>query len=105
MLSYCGYRVGANGGSEQRRRRILDDIYLRPLPFMDNVAYLREWGEPQSSQRLQKMAETIAAFTRNARRQNTRNFGTAISHWESDLAYLKQTYYDSRFYFQWPRTA
>ena len=105
LLRRCGYRVGANGLPEHQRRWILDDIYLRPLPSMENRAYLCEWGEPQTAQRLRKLANTIAAFTRNAKHRNTRNFETAIAHWESDLAYLKRAYYDNRFDFQWPHTA
>lgn len=105
LLSHCGYRVGVNGLPEQQRRRILDDIYLRPLPPMQDQGYLSQWGEPQTAQRLQKLAETIAALTRNARRRNANNLGMAIAHWESDLAYLKRTYYNNLFHFQWPRTA
>jgi hypothetical protein len=71
---------------------------------MDNREYLNEWGEPKTARRLQKLAESIAAFTRNAKRRNEKNFSKAIQDWEADLAYLKKTYYDNRFSFRWPRT-
>lgn len=105
LLSHCGYRVGAKGLPEPQRRRILDDIYRQPLPPMDDTAYEYEWGDPQTAQRLQKLAETIAALTRNARRRNNPNLRIAINDWEADLAYLKQNYYDGRFSFHWPRTS
>lgn len=90
--------------SEKQRRQILDNIFLGSLPVIENTIYLEEWGEPSTERRLQKLAESIAAFTRNAKRRNTTKFRKAIQDWETDLAYLKQTYHDECFKFQWPRT-
>lgn len=107
LLSYCGYKVGANGLPESQRRQILDKIFLQPLPYMKDSLYLSEWGEPNTYKRLKKLAESIAAFTRNAKRRKKRDLSKAIQEWESDLAYLKQNFYDndSRFYFKWPSTS
>lgn len=104
LLRHYGYRVGMNGLSESERWEILDTVFLRPLLQMDNTVYLSEWGEPNSAKRLQKLADSIAAFTRNARRRNKGSFSKAIQDWETDLAYLKRTYYNNRFSFQYPRT-
>lgn len=104
LLRNCGYKVGLNGLPEKKRRQILDDIFLRALPVIPNVCYLNEWGDPSTAKRLRKLAESIAAFTRNAKRQNKSSFSKAIQDWEADLAYLKQTYYDGHFSFQWPAT-
>jgi len=104
LLRQCGYKVGVSGLPEHQRRQILDSIFLRPLPFIDDAIYLNEWGEPNTDKRLKKIAESIAAFTRNAKRRNTSSLNKAIQDWESDLAYLKRSYYDGRFYFHWPRT-
>ncbi|MBM0741297.1 hypothetical protein JOY44_06635 [Phormidium sp. CLA17] len=104
LLSHCGYEVGANGLPESQRRQILDSVFLERLPFVNDTAYLGEWGEPGTSQRLQKSANCIAAFARNARRRNSGNLSNAIQEWEADLAYLKQTYYNGRFHFPWPQT-
>jgi len=90
LLKYCGYKVGASGLPENRRRQILDNIFLHSLPSMGNSSYLQEWGEPSSERRLKKLAESIAAFTRNARRRNSNGLSKAIQDWESDLTYLKQ---------------
>jgi len=92
-----------NGLSESDRRKILDTVFLRPLVHMDDV-YLREWGEPNTAKRLQKLAKSIAAFTRIAKRHNNSRFSKAIQDWETDLAYLRRTYYDNRFSFQYPHT-
>ncbi len=104
LLRNYGYKVGMKGLSESERWEILDTVFLRPLLQMDNAAYLSEWGEPNSAKRLQKLAESIAAFTRNAKRRNRGSFSKAIQDWETDLAYLKRTYYNNRFSFQYPRT-
>jgi hypothetical protein len=105
LLRRYGYKVGLNGLPENKRRQILDDIFLHSLPSMDNVSYLNEWGQPGTNKRLKKLAESLAAFTRNAKRRNTGDFDKAIQDWEADLAYLKRTYYDDRFNFHWPRTS
>jgi len=106
LLKKCGYKVGMNGLSENQRRKILDGVFIHTLPQINNTAYLMEWGEPNTAKRLQKLAESLAAFTRNAKRRNRGAFRKAIYDWEADLAYLKRAYYDNRrFYFQWPKTS
>ncbi|MFH7028095.1 MAG: hypothetical protein ACHBN1_22505 [Heteroscytonema crispum UTEX LB 1556] len=93
-----------NGLLESERREILDTIFLRPLLHIDNANYISEWGQPKTDERLRKLAESIAAFIRNAKRRNMNSFSKAIQDWESDLAYLKRTYYNNRFSFSCPRT-
>jgi predicted DNA-binding transcriptional regulator YafY len=104
LLRYYGYKVGINGLPESKRWEILDAVFLYPLLQMDNDAYLSEWGEPMSAKRLQKLVESIAAFTRNTKRRKKGSFTKAIQDWETDLAYLKRTYYNNRCSFQYPRT-
>lgn len=104
LLSMTGYRVGAaNGVREDRRRRILNWVFLEDdLNIVDDLAYKAEWGAPRSSQRLQKLANTLAAFIRNALRNNPGIMVIAIEEWESDLLYLKHTFYDRWNDFPWP---
>jgi len=104
LLRQYGYRVGANGLPEHQRRQILDRVFLEPFPFVNDTALLRKWGEPNTSQRLKKIANCIAAFTRNAKRNKTSDYSEAIQDWEADLTYLKRTYYDGRFDFRWSQT-
>jgi hypothetical protein len=103
-LSYCGYKVGLNGLPKNQRRQILDKIFMYPLPSLNNLAYMNDWGEPATEKRLKKLLESIATFIRNAKRRSTSNYRKAIQDWEADLDYLKITYYDKHFNFQLPRT-
>lgn len=43
--------------------------------------------------RLQKMANCIATFARNAKRRRYASMELAIAEWEEDLAYLKDKCY------------
>ena len=105
MLGYLEYRVGrTNGLPEGARRAILDRVVTGTLPIYWSLEYYEQWSEPGSAARLQKLAETIAAFARNAKRRRRSALADAIVEWESDLAYLKKKYYLSRFGFGWPST-
>jgi len=105
MLKCMGYKVGANEGLPRSlRQRILDEIFGGPIPPMFPLDYLSQWGAPGSAQRLRKMAETIAALTRNAKRRRDAKMATAIDHWEQDLEHLYYEYYVEKFHFGWPST-
>lgn len=104
ILSVMGYRVGQAGVSVYKRRDLLDHIYESRLPKVHTTEYMAGWGSPKSATRLRKLAESIASFTRSAKRNNAARYATAISDWESDLKYLKKTYYH-RYKFPWPRTS
>ena len=59
-------------------------------------------GNPQSDTRLKKLANSLATFTRNARRRRNSDMNQAIIEWEEDISYLKNKYYTNRFGFDWP---
>jgi hypothetical protein len=103
-LKFLGYTVGQKGLTGLERREILTNAYSSTVPDVFSDEQHREtWGRPRSSVRLQKMAESIAAFCRNAQRHpHARQL--AISQWEADLDWLKDTYYDGRYIFEWPST-
>lgn len=63
-----------------------------------------QWGQPESADRLRKMAEAIAAFARNLKRREDDRMQQAIDSWEGDLDYLFETYYVGHFRFAWPIT-
>lgn len=105
LLSVLNYRVGLSGVSEDLRRRILDYVFADALPPVHSQTYMMSWGEPATPARLQKLAECIAAFTRNAKRQDRRSLSDAIRHWEGDLLYLHDRYYRDHFGFGWPATS
>lgn len=103
VLSYMGYRVGRTEGlPSDIRRRILELVFEGGLPPVFDPSYLMEWGKPKSASRLQKMAETLAALSRNAKRKKTAQLRSAIKSWDQDLEFLYQNFYIDRFYFAWP---
>lgn len=110
LLGAMGYRVGKNGVPEGRRRVILTTACLLPLARLPEKFlgqwdddYLEEWGSENSAARLSKMADSIATFCRNQKRKRTPS-GQAIADWESDLRWLKATFYVGRYRFRWPST-
>ncbi|MBF0227676.1 MAG: hypothetical protein HQK76_19685 [Desulfobacterales bacterium] len=96
-----GYSVGKNGHIKSERRRILRNVYNNVIPKVFPPRYINEWGRPSSSKRLQKIAESIAAFCRNNKKKIHPPI-QAIKDWESDLAWLKLEFYDNRYKFRWP---
>lgn len=104
MLVRMGYRVGAvRGESDYMRHRILQHIFEGDLAGEPGL-YRESWGENGTAQRLKKLAYTIAALTRNAKRRDTQNLDEAIGQWEDDLEHLYERYYVGRFGFDWPST-
>ncbi|RCW87572.1 hypothetical protein [Phyllobacterium bourgognense] len=102
LLGYAGYRVGATSDlTSSARQRILDNVLAQPVPTVFSIKYRNEWGDTGSCTRLWKMAESIAAFMRNARRRN--GSSEAVRDWQTDLNYLKDRYYfSSGCAFAWP---
>jgi hypothetical protein len=105
MLKWLGYTVGhVNGESGPVRKAILNRVFIARLPPIVSADYLRGWGAPSSAARLQKMADSLASFARQAKRQRTPK-DDAIADWEYDLRYLYDAYYVGRFGFAWPSTS
>lgn len=103
LLSTIGYHVGrTKGEAPYVRRRLLSRIFEGELP--DVGAWQHSWGRPGTGSRLKKLAETIAAMTRNAKRRRQR-MDAAVADWEDDLHFLHERFYVGRFDFQWPTTA
>lgn len=103
LLSLLGYRVGVKGLPQPERQEILDAVYREELPPVDSPEYMAEWGRPSTALRLQKLAESIAALTRNAKRRSA-DTSNAVEDWEVDLDYLRREYYVGRYNFVWPGT-
>lgn len=107
-LTAMGYHVGVTSGLTQaKRRNILHRIFTGHLIFPADFSSTErlEWGQPGSSQRLQKIAQQIA---KNIHLQGGRlgHDSTAVTQWRSDLDWLKAEYYDGkRLRFRWPDTS
>ena len=105
MLDILGYYVGEMYPTPRGIRRcILEYVFECHLPPLRDRHYLLEWGEPQTAQRLNKLANTLAALTRNAKRRDVISYARAIDDWEGDLALLYERYYVRFFHFGWPST-
>jgi len=105
MLSLLGYHVGEVLPLHPSiRERILEYAFEHHLPPVADVPYFHEWGEPRSARRLQKLANTLAALARNAKRRNAAALARAIDEWEQDLMFLYDQYYTDLFHFGWPAT-
>lgn len=102
LLSALGYCVGTNGSDINARRQILDSVYEGTLPNVNSREYMAEWGQPQTGNRLNKLADSLASFCRMKKRSDPR--AQSVSDWESDLEYLKKKFYVGRYNFGWPNT-
>jgi hypothetical protein len=101
-LWVCGYRVGERGMQEPERHRFLAYFFRNPLPAVVAKQYGSDYGSPKSMARLRKMAHVLAAHCRNfGGRRNASQYRKAISEWESDLQFLKTSFYNSQS-FAWP---
>jgi hypothetical protein len=103
MLDAFGYHVGKTKGlGSAARRQILRFLFEERLPLVFDTTYTEAWGQPTTARRLQKLAETLSALVRNAKRNSSRDYTKAISEWEDDLSFLWSTYYVGHFHFGWP---
>jgi hypothetical protein len=106
MLGFLGYHVGETQPTRQEIRRcILEYAFECDLPPVNDPAYHEEWGEPRTAQRLYKLANTLAALIRNAKRRDAVSMERAINDWERDLLFLYAKYYVEFFHFGWPATS
>jgi hypothetical protein len=103
MLNYMGYKVGVSGERKLLiRQNILTEVFSGSLPPVFPREYNLQWGNPNTSQRLQKIANTISALTRNAKRRHDSKMELAVADWEQDLEFLYYLFYVGKFQFDWP---
>lgn len=106
MLQLMGYSVGRSSDlSGTQRALLLTEVFRGHLPPAFPSGYMSQWEKPGSAGRLRKMAETIAALTRNARRRRDSLMEVAVRHWEDDLRFLHDRFYVGTFQFGWPVSA
>ena len=84
--------MGLKGHSKEKRHKILDYVITTDISN-EKIRNLQDWHQPGTMGRLIKTAHVLASLCRNAKRRED-NFDLAIQHWESDLAYLKDKYFD-----------
>lgn len=99
-LRLMGYRVGVNGLSTRERQAILRKAFQGQLPKVLSDMYMERWGKPGTAKRLQKIASHITSNTQKIRREGA-DRSKAEEEWQTDLNWLKVTFYDGTFTFPW----
>lgn len=105
LLGSMGYHVGEHAAPEGERRQILVQVFeAHQLNFPEELPdrYKNGWGLANSAQRLKKIADSICHFAKSFVAQRGTEYA-AVEHWRSDLQWLKATYYEPSFKFEWPK--
>jgi len=81
-----------------RRHDLLEETYAEEsLPWCISDEYMEDWGEANSRKRLRRIAWHLHLMTKRFKRHME-----AVARWESDLDWLKRTYYKPIHRFRWP---
>jgi len=100
-LAILDYKVGESGYDEFTRQGILRSAFEGALPFVESAAYMETWGQPETAERLKRIAQHLANSIEKHR--NRVNHHTAVSDWTDDLKWLRETFYRGVYRFNWPQ--
>ena len=90
MMARLGYHVGEGQGlTLQGRREIVDLVMTERLPFFHSPMYVKEWGEPKTKERYEKLERFFQGMLGGA---YSGDVDRALDEWGKDLEYLEQTY-------------
>ncbi len=98
-LYKMGYSVAQQVAlSPSQRHDLLEETYAEEhLPWCISDEYMEDWGEANSRKRLRRIAWHLHLMTKRFKRHME-----AVARWESDLDWLKRTYYKPIHRFRWP---
>jgi hypothetical protein len=98
-LYKIGYSVAQQVAlSPSRRHELLEEAYAEErLPWCISDEYMEDWGDANSRKRLRRIAWHLHLMTKRFKRHEE-----AVARWESDLDWLKRTYYKPIQRFRWP---
>lgn len=98
-LYKMGYSVAQQVAlTPSRRHDLLEETYaVENLPWCISDEYMVDWGEANSRKRLRRIAWHLYLMTKRFKRHEE-----AVARWESDLDWLKRTYYKPIHRFRWP---
>ena len=100
-LAAMGYRVGASGAGKQERQSVLRRAFHEPLPYVGSDAYMEQWAEPGTGERLRRIAIHLTTLVeKNKQRAELRQ---AVADWTSDLTWLRDEFYHGVRAFDWPQ--
>ena len=90
MMARLGYHVGEGQGlTLQARREIVDLVMTERLPFFYSPMYVKQWGEPNTKDRYDKLERFFQGMLGGA---YLGDVDRALDEWSKDLKYLEQTY-------------
>ena len=90
MMARLGYHVGEGQGlSLQARREIVNLVMTERLPFFYSPMYVKEWGEPNTKDRYEKLERFFQGMLGGT---YAGDVDRALDEWSKDLEYLEQTY-------------
>ena len=85
-LACYGYAVGkTNGRSVAERRAIIEFTLSAELPSIFPDSYRRDWGEPISNRRMNKIISHLSSLA--DLRSGRKNFEVAVQHWRDDASW------------------
>ena len=93
-LKMFGYTVGKSGWPKDKRHDFLTDFIEMELPEIVEETFGDEYGKPNTTDRLRKVANVIAGICSLNVAKNNPNLDQAISDWLTDLDFLKKKYYE-----------
>ena len=94
-LAAFGYTVGkTRGWATSKRHKFLNDFIRKQLPSGIEEEFGNEYGSPLSTTRLRKVAKHIASICGLAIARDEHQMRFAIDDWETDLEFLKTTFYE-----------
>lgn len=98
-LYKMGYSVAQQTAlSPSQRHDVLEKTYAEvTLPWCISDEYMEDWGMENSRKRLRRIAWHLHLMTKRFRRHKE-----AVARWESDLDWLRRTYYKPIHRFRWP---
>lgn len=98
-LYKMGYSVAQQVAlTPSRRHDLLEEAYAEEsLPWCISDEYMEDWGDANSRKRLRRIAWHLHLMTKRFKRHME-----AVARWESDLDWLKRTYYKPIHRFRWP---
>ena len=90
-LACFGYKVGKTSElTEKQRHKIIYYTWYAKIPSIIPTAYAREWGEPGTYKRFNKIVNHISMLANQ--RASRSNFEVAISHWTADAQWFESSY-------------
>ena len=89
-LACYGYAVGkTNGRPVAERRAIIEFTLSAELPSIFPDSYRRDWGEPMSRHRMNKIISHLSSLA--DLRSGRKNFEVAVQHWRDDASWTHTT--------------